>query len=145
MRKFVILALSALMLLSSNAFARNDVKEYPLKAAMESANAEAKLGSDISFYFGDQRHGKIKQNFGEFKTNKKTNAFNKSDSEACNWAFLSAMITLKDRALKEGGNAVIEIKSNYKNNLVSSSETFQCGAGNVIAGVALTGKVVTLK
>jgi uncharacterized protein YbjQ (UPF0145 family) len=55
------------------------------------------------------------------------------------------MIALKKRAIKEGGNAVVDIKSNYKNNLTSSSETFQCGAGAVMAGVALTGKVVTLE
>jgi uncharacterized protein YbjQ (UPF0145 family) len=54
------------------------------------------------------------------------------------------MLALKDRAVKEGGNAVINIKSNYKNNLTSNKETFQCGAGAVIAGVALTGEVVKL-
>ncbi len=85
------------------------------------------------------------KDFGGFKTNKKTNAFAKSDEDACNWVFLSAMISLKERAIKEGGNAVVDIKSNYKNNLTSSSETFQCGAGAVMAGVALTGKVVTLE
>lgn len=73
------------------------------------------------------------------------NAFNKTDEKACNWAFLSAMIALKDRAVREGGNAVINIKSNYKNNLTSSEKTFQCGAGALMAGVALTGEVVTLK
>ncbi|POB08294.1 excinuclease, partial [Vibrio vulnificus] len=78
-------------------------------------------------------------------TNKKTNAFNKTDEEACNWVFLSAMIVLKERAIKEGGNAVVDIKSNYKNNLTSSVDTFQCGAGTMVAGVALTGKVVKLK
>ncbi|EIU7865318.1 excinuclease, partial [Vibrio vulnificus] len=56
-----------------------------------------------------------------------------------------AMIVLKERAIKEGGNAVVDIKSNYKNNLTSSVDTFQCGAGAMVAGVALTGKVVKLK
>ncbi|MBF4217373.1 excinuclease, partial [Vibrio anguillarum] len=55
------------------------------------------------------------------------------------------MIALKDRAIKEGGNAVVNIKSNYKNNLTSSNDTFQCGAGAVMAGVALSGEVVKLK
>ncbi|MGK0409717.1 MAG: hypothetical protein ACJASB_001875 [Shewanella psychromarinicola] len=54
------------------------------------------------------------------------------------------MITLKERAIKEGGNAVIGIKSNYKNNLTSSNDSFQCGAGTLVAGVARTGKVVKL-
>ncbi len=145
MKKLAILALSSLALLSSPTFARDDIGDYSISNALQSAQAKQKLGDQVAFYFGDQAYGKSISDFGEFKTNKKTNAFNKSDEEACNWAFLSAMIALKDRALKEGGNAVVDIKSNYKNNLTSSSETFQCGAGFAVAGVALTGRVVTLK
>jgi uncharacterized protein YbjQ (UPF0145 family) len=82
---------------------------------------------------------------GEFATNKKTNAFGKSDLEACQHVFLSAVIELQERARKEGGNAVINIKSNYKNEVRESATEFTCGAGAVIAGVALTGEVVTLR
>ena len=60
------------------------------------------------------------------------------------YAIRSYYVALKERALKEGGNAVVEIQSNYKNNLTSSQETFQCGAGTLMAGVALSGKVVKL-
>lgn len=145
MKAVGILALLALVLCSSHTFARDDVRSYSITNIMTSDLGKSKLGADVSFYFGDQSYGKALKSFGEFKTNKKTNAFGKSDEEACNWVFLSAMIALKERAIKEGGNAVVDIKSNYKNNLTSSSETFQCGAGAVMAGVALTGKVVTLK
>lgn len=58
---------------------------------------------------------------------------------------MSAMISLRDRAVKLGGNAVINIKSNYKNNLTSSKDNFQCGAGAIVAGVALVGTVVEVK
>ena len=98
----------------------------------------------MKFAFGKTLIGNVAKNHGEFRTNKKTNAFGKSDERACNWAFLSAMITLRNRAIAEGGNAVINIRSNYKNNVSSSETTYQCGAGNVIAGVALIGDVVTL-
>lgn len=144
MKKIVAVILSALMLCSASAFARDDVGNYSIQDALSQDAAKSKLGDDVRFYFGEQKHSAVKQNLGEFKTNKKTNAFNKSDEEACQWVFLSAMLALKDRAVKEGGNAVINIKSNYRNNLTSSSETFQCGAGAVIAGVALTGEVVKL-
>lgn len=125
--------------------ARDDVQAFPLDAAMNSADAKAKLGTDIRFAFGNTSLGPVAKNHGEFRTNKKTNAFGKSDERACNWAFLSAMISLRDRARTEGGNAVVNIRSNYKNNTTSSETTFQCGAGNVVAGVALIGDVVTLK
>ncbi|MEP7730154.1 excinuclease [Marinomonas primoryensis] len=145
MKKAAILAFSALVFCSSHSFARDSIRAYSISSIMSSEVAKSKLGTDVSFYFGDQSYGKALKDFGGFKTNKKTNAFAKSDEDACNWVFLSAMISLKERAIKEGGNAVVDIKSNYKNNLTSSSETFQCGAGAVMAGVALTGKVVTLE
>lgn len=145
MKKAAILAFSALVFCSSHSFARDSIRAYSISSIMSSEVAKSKLGTDVSFYFGDQSYGKAIKDFGGFKTNKKTNAFAKSDEDACNWVFLSAMISLKERAIKEGGNAVVDIKSNYKNNLTSSSETFQCGAGAVMAGIALTGKVVTLE
>jgi uncharacterized protein YbjQ (UPF0145 family) len=87
----------------------------------------------------------VKKTIGEFATNKKTNAFGKSDEAACQHVFLSAVLELQERARKEGGNAVINIKSNYKNDLRASATEFTCGAGAVLAGVALVGDVVTLK
>jgi len=145
MKKIFILALSSLALISSIASARDDVGSYSIADALSTETAKKKLGTDVQFYFGEQAYGETLNKFGELKTNKKTNAFNKSDQEACQWVFLSAMIALKKSAKKQGGNAVVNIKSNYKNNLTSSEETFQCGAGAMIAGVALTGEVVTLK
>ncbi|OJI46784.1 hypothetical protein VVS316_03029 [Vibrio vulnificus] len=140
MKNIAILTLSSLMFFSSYTFARDDIGSYSIENALSSEAAKNKLGTDVKFYFGEQKFPKVVA-----KTNKKTNAFNKTDEEACNWVFLSAMIVLKERAIKEGGNAVVDIKSNYKNNLTSSVDTFQCGAGTMVAGVALTGKVVKLK
>ncbi|WP_445780144.1 excinuclease [Shewanella sp.] len=134
----------ALCLLPATTFARDDIGNYTIADAMNTDHAKNKLGNSVRFYFGDQPYGEPQQTMGEFSTSKKTNAFNKTDLEACQWVFLSAMIALKDRAIKEGGNAVVEIKSNYKHNLTSSNDTFQCGAGALMAGVALTGKVVKL-
>lgn len=123
-------------------FAREDVQSFLIENALNTEAAQSKLSGNVKFAFGDQSIGKVQRRIGEFKTNKKTNAFGKSDEQACNWAFLSAMLSLHDRAIAEGGNAVINIRSNYKNNTTSSSTTFDCGAGNVIAGVALIGVVV---
>ncbi|QYK02991.1 excinuclease [Shewanella psychrotolerans] len=144
MKKITILGLSLLTLFSSIAYARNDIGAYSISEALSSETAKAKLGNEVQFYFGEQVYAEPLQKLGDLKTNKKTNAFNKSDKEACEWVFLSAMIALKKSAVKQGGNAIVNIKSNYKNNLTSSEDTFQCGAGAMIAGVALTGEVVKL-
>ncbi len=46
---------------------------------------------------------------------------------------------LKQRANDLGANAVINIKSNYRNNLTSSETQYTCGAGAIMSGVALVG------
>lgn len=145
MNRLLVIGLLGLFLIPGASDARDDIGGYSIEEALNLEQSKSKLGEQVRFYFGDQAHGEIDKNFGEFRTNKKTNAFNKSDLQACQWAFLTAMISLRDRAVREGGNAVINIKSNYKNNLSSSEESFQCGAGAFVAGVALVGTVVVLE
>jgi uncharacterized protein YbjQ (UPF0145 family) len=116
----------------------------PLAAAMESGDARAKLGDSVKFYFGDQKTPHVLENLGSSKTSQKTNAFNKSDAEACNWVFLSSMIQLQKHAQRVGANAVINIASNYKNNEHSSPTEFECHVGTMVAGVALKGDFVKI-
>tara|TARA_B100000315_G_scaffold191286_1_gene181481 strand:+ start:141 stop:581 length:441 start_codon:yes stop_codon:yes gene_type:complete len=144
MRGLFILLLLSLLLIPSSVYARDDIGSYSIKEALDLEQSKEELGNDIKFFFGNQAHGKILKNYGVVRTNKKTNAFGRSDLDACQWVFLSAMITLRDSALTEGANAVINIQSNYKNDLTSSEDTFQCGAGAFVAGVALVGTIVTL-
>lgn len=139
------IVLIGLLLVSSSVFARDTVQAISIEAALATEKAREALGDDVAFFFGEQSPGNVVKEFGEIRTNKKTNAFGKSDEKACQWAFLSAMIALKNRALQDGGNAVINIRSNYKNNLTSSETTFQCGAGAMVAGVALVGTVATIE
>ena len=111
---------------------------------MKSPAAQAKLDPGVRLFFGRQRHPNVARVFGEWPTNKKANAFARPDLQACEWAFLSAVIALQQRARKEGGNAVINIVSNYKNVVTSSESEYVCGAGGLIAGVAFKGRVVKL-
>jgi uncharacterized protein YbjQ (UPF0145 family) len=141
---FMIIAVGSLFL-SMVAAARDTVLPYPVADALNSEQAKAKLGTSVKFYFGDQAYGTVEKKLSEYRTNRKTNAFNKSDKEACEWVFLSAMLALRDRALQEGADAVVNIRSNYRNNLTSSNDTYQCGSGALVAGVALVGDLVKLK
>jgi hypothetical protein len=59
--------------------------------------------------------------------------------------FLSASISLQERALAEGGNAVANIQYNDKSNRVSDEKTFRSGAGKFVTGVALIGDVMTIE
>lgn len=143
-KSILFLAAAFVVFGSMTASAREDVKRFPIKAAMQSEDYKNELGSQVRFYWGNESHPPVKQTLGTYPTNKKTNAFNKSDQEACEWVLLSALIALRDRALSEGGNAVINIKSNYDNEEFVSDTEYECGAGFLLAGVALKGTVVKL-
>lgn len=145
--KFVApcLAVLSLSLCALSAQARDDVLDYSVAEALATEQAKAALGSDIRFAFGSQSLGTVTKRYGEFGTNRKTNGVGKSDRSACERVFLSALLVLKQRAVREGGNAVINIRSNYRGNLTSSNDTFKCGSGAIMSGVALVGDVVTVK
>jgi len=145
MKYFVPLVMAAVGVMGAlNAEARDEHTMFSIEEAMSTEDAKSKLDKDVHFYFGDQKHPSVQKSFGEVMTNKKTNAFNKTDERACQWAFLSAMVQFQDRAIRDGGNAIINIRSFYKRNEISSSTQFECGAGNVIAGVTFKGDVVKL-
>lgn len=137
-----IAALVAALSIAGSAAARDDHNMYPLEDALNTPAAQEKLNPDIKLYFGKQKSPKAAKQLGEWKTNKKTNAFNKSDKEACEWTFLSAVLELQERAEKEGGNAVVNIVSNYKNQVTSSETEYMCGNGALMSGVALKGSVI---
>lgn len=126
-----------------DANARDTRHRYPISDVMNNSEYAQRL-QGVKFYFGDQPYPASERNFGEWKTNKKTNAFNKTDEFACQWAMLSALLSLHKRALDLGGNAVIGITSNYKNQVFSSEEFYECGAGALMAGVAFKGIIVKL-
>jgi uncharacterized protein YbjQ (UPF0145 family) len=55
------------------------------------------------------------------------------------------MKELKEKAQNMGGNAVVNIRSNYLNNPSSSTETFKCASGMLMSSVALVGDVVVVE
>jgi uncharacterized protein YbjQ (UPF0145 family) len=128
--------------IGSPAFARDTKHLLPIAIAMEIKDAQDKLDGSVKFYFGDQPPPQVLTNLGSDVSNRKTNAFGKSDEKACNWAFLSAMVALEKRAQQLGANAVINIVSYYNKKVMSSATEFECHAGAIIAGVALKGDFV---
>jgi len=139
----VLIATLVIIGLPQQAFSRDDRIRFPIDDAVSTPAAKTKL-QGIDFYFGDQKHPEVLEDLGEFNTNKKTNAFAKSDKQACEWVFLSALLQLQERARNLNANAVINIKSNYKYHEFASETEFECGAGHIMAGVALKGRIVKL-
>lgn len=125
--------------------ARDNKHMMPIANAMAANDAKNRLGDAVRFYFGDQKTPAIVERLGSDKTSQKTNSFGKSAETACNWAFLSAMLRLQDRARELGANAVVNIVSNYKNVEHSSATDFECHDGAMMTGVALKGEFVKIK
>jgi hypothetical protein len=114
----------------------DDVKKDPRYAET--------VPTDVAFYFGEQAPAGKAVDLGEFVTNRKTNSVGRPDEEACRWAMMAALKVLRERAIAEGGNAVINIVSYYKKNTFASDTLYECHAGAIVAGVALKGTVVKL-
>lgn len=149
MKTFAALALPLALAISAAAPAvqaagRDDVISFPIADVLNNPAYAAKLPAGVKFYLAGQRVS-VSRTLGETRTNKKTNAFNKTDKAACEWAMVGALIAIGEDAKGRGGNAVVNIKSNYKGNLTSSSDSYVCGAGGLMAGVALVGDVAVVK
>jgi len=143
-KKLLALVITGLFIVTPEAYSRDTKHLFYIEDAMITADFQEKLDPSIQLYFGNQTHAKIKTVYGKYTSNKKTNAFNKIDEEACQRAFLSALLTFQQRVKTEGGNAVVEIENFYKKQPFSSESEYECHAGAVIAGTALRGKVVKL-
>ena len=137
-------AVAALLVTAPIADARDTLQSFPLESAIAKAQASGQLAPGIKLFWGTQKFPKPTAQLGPTRTNKKTNFFNKTDQEGCEWAFLSAMITMTQYAQRVGGNAIVNIRSNYKNIEFSSETEYECGAGNVTGGTAFVGDVVKL-
>ncbi|PLX82650.1 MAG: hypothetical protein C0614_06015 [Desulfuromonas sp.] len=80
----------------------------------------------------------------EFTANKRANKFGKSAEEACQNAFISALLTFQQRADKEGRNTVIDLYSVTKDKRFESADQYSCLVGGIMANVALRGKVANI-
>ncbi|MGB3394471.1 MAG: excinuclease ATPase subunit [Stenotrophomonas sp.] len=132
-------ATTALLAFSSTADARETRVEQSLQELVNSPAArEAGIDGSVRFYLAGQSPA-VSQRLGEDVANRKTNAANKSDEEACRWVALSALRALQDGARNRGANAVVDIVSYYKKNEFRSASNYECYAGTFVAGVALKG------
>lgn len=143
--KSVTVLVVLFVLLVSTAQAADVWLEIPAADAYTSGLDKGNLNADIKLFMKGQKTPGVAQKYGEFQSNKRSNAFGKGKENACQMAFLSAIIALQQRAVREGGNAVIDIYSNTKNQVYESAEKFKCISGAMTANVSLKGTVVKLK
>ena len=135
--------LAALLLMAAQMSSAKDAfHDYSVEAALKSPQAGQLR--NIPIFMAGQDHppgDRIEEN----KSNRRTNAFGKSDQDACDIAFLSAIFALQDRAMSVGGTAVVDIKSVTKNQNLTSATEYRCVSGAFVANVALTGTIIKSK
>jgi uncharacterized protein YbjQ (UPF0145 family) len=135
---------ATLLLFSGDASARTTIHYLDVADVLNNSEYASRL-QGVSFYFGNTPHPAPIRTIGERRTNQKTNAFNKSDIEACEWVMLSALIAMRKAAINAGANAIVNIRSNFKSNLFVSDTQYSCGAGSFVAGVALIGDLIEIE
>ena len=128
------------ILLSAPAMARDDTLYLPIKDVLNSDMAKEKLDGSVKFHFDSSGGGETLK--AGVVSNRKTNAFGKSDEQACQVAMLSTLIAFQETAKKMGATKVNNLNSYYKKNLYRSSTQYECHAGGFVAGVALRGDIV---
>ena len=143
-RTAILLSSALLALVVAPADARDTRQHYDIAQAIAAGKADGTLDGSVKFHFKGAPTPAA-QRLGPATTNKTTNAVGKSDEVACQWVFLSALKALQAAARDRGANAVIDIESNYKKQVFTSATQYECGAGGVMAGVALKGVYAKVK
>lgn len=144
LHRFAVFFLLLCAGLAQPALARDDVLHLSFQDVLDSPEAAGKLDSRVRFYLAGQKTPKIIKTLGSDVANPKTNSFNKTSLQGCQWAALSALIALQKRVLQQSGNAVIDIVSYYKKVEYSSATQFECHDGALLVGVALKGTFATV-
>ncbi|MDR0736189.1 MAG: excinuclease ATPase subunit [Zoogloeaceae bacterium] len=143
----IFLLLAAISLFSPVvSHARDTVYHLDFQSVVDEAIRAGRLDGTVKFYLmGKNPKGNVARKFPEAVSNKKTNAFNKSDEEACAWALQSVLVSFQENAKKHGANAVVDLVSFYKRNEYKSSTLYECHAGAVMSGVAMKGRSAIVK
>lgn len=134
----------ALAAFATPALAKDAWHQFSAKDAQASSLGKDKLKPGVKLYMLGEKHAKVLKRHGEFKSNKRSNGFGKSAQAACDRTFISALMALQDRALREGGNAVIDIYTITKDKKFESAEQYSCIKGGFVTNVALMGTVADL-
>jgi len=137
LKKTIALALLALIA-ATPAVARNNAVTVSLQSVLDMPEAKDKLGG-MRFYLAGGKAPKVVKKFGGDTSNASTNAFNKTPEQACRWNALSALIKLREKALRYEANAVVDIVSVRDHVEFKSPTDIECSDGALRGAITLRG------
>lgn len=131
----------AVGMLTIAACTRHDIVYYSVTESLNTAEAKEVIDPRIALYFGQDYIGDAKILYEYAQTNRKTNAWGKSDFKTCTWAFLSGIVSLQNRAKTLGATKVTNIVTNYPGSAYSVPGMYECHVGQSISRVSLVGDI----
>ena len=143
MKNYIFSLVIFTVLLSLNLEAADDKYHFSIDSAL--TQHSALVDPNIKLYFATQPHEKVGYDAGTYTSNKTTNARRKTPRQSCDWVFISAILSLQQRAIKEGGVAVVNIHSYYNQVKKFDEEVYECHDGKNVSRVVLRGTVVKLE
>ncbi|QGZ29638.1 hypothetical protein [Stutzerimonas stutzeri] len=122
-----------------------DVAYFDFASGIQRGLDSGTLDGSVTFHLdGSPVTGEVHR-MRSVTSSRKTNASNKSDQQACDWALQSALAALQNAAKQAGANAVVDIVSYHKRDVHRDATRYECRAGTLIAAVALRGQLATVK
>lgn len=137
------------LLVSGAVNAADELMNMPIDTALKSPAASSRIDPNIKLAWGFNRL-EATQNPVLFKTVKRVRrptsqsdgSPKPTDAELCQSVFVEALQEIQQRASAAGNNAVMEIRSNWKDDETASDTTYVCAKGMAYIGVALKGTAV---
>ena len=134
----------AALLLAPAAQARDDRMLFDIGPVLQGPLGKDRFDDTVQFYWSEQPYPQPTATFDIQTSERRAFAPTRTEQQACEVAFVEALAALRDHAKDVGGNAVVDIKSIYKNREFRSETEFECRGGYVVTTVALEGRVVKL-
>jgi hypothetical protein len=137
-------AFVAAVVLAPAAHARDDRMLLDIQPVLNGPLGKDRFDDTVQFYWAEQPFPQPLQTFDIQTSERRAFAPTRTEQQACEVAFIEALAALRDHAKELGGNAVVDIKSIYKNREFRSDSQYECRVGYVVTTVSLEGRVVKL-
>ncbi len=110
--------------------ARNVPYRLPLQPLLDSPQFRDSGSSDMMFLFGNTPSVPGISVISSLVVTRKARIPGKADEIACATAMVAALRELRDHAVRQGGNAVVNVNSAFRGNIFSSATDYECHAGS---------------
>jgi hypothetical protein len=142
--RVLTLAAALACALPAAADARDEQRLYDIAAALATPAGRDRFDDTIQFFWAEQDTPETERAFSIHTSERKTFLPTRTEQEACDQSFIEALAALRDAARKTGANAVVGIKSLYKNREFRSATQYECRLSYFSVSVTLEGRLVKL-